>query len=184
MWLFLNPPLLFCVEKAMVSHTLRGSGNSLAGWNTCQVHHICHPSAPWCMCTFFFGETRTRSIQLVFITLRLCTVVCNWDHTQSWRSEKITLLASHLLSKMGLRWFGVESFLDFQLWKVTILQPLDLWWWILAHLKALIHICLHFAEKSIEALWRYVILAQNNPIYVLTLKQKWSPLYLLFANII
>ena len=109
MWLFLNPPLLFCVEKAMVSHTLRGSGNSLAGWNTCQVHHICHPSAPWCMCTFFFGETRTRSIQLVFITLRLCTVVCNWDHTQSWRSEKITLLASHLFSKMGWIIFGLPT---------------------------------------------------------------------------
>ena len=34
-------------------------------------------------------------------------------------------------------------FSDLQLWQVTVLQPLDLWQWIGAHLKALSHICLH-----------------------------------------
>ena len=51
------------------------------------------------------------------------------------------------LVKWGFSCTGVKSFLNFQLWKVTVLQYLDLWWWMVAHLKTLSHICLHFTEK-------------------------------------
>ena len=58
-------------------------------------------------------------------------------------------------------------FSDLQLSHVKYLQPLDLWWWIIAHLKALCHICLHLSQKSIVALLRYETIAQTYPIHVL-----------------
>ena len=62
---------------------------------------------------------------------------------QSWWYKIIALCASHSHSKLGFDLVQVWIFLDLQLWKVTVLQPLDLWWWIVAHLKAQSHIYSH-----------------------------------------
>ena len=41
-----------------------------------------------------------------------------------------------------------EFFSDFQLWQVTVLQPLELWWWKVAHLRAPSHIYWHLTLKK------------------------------------
>ena len=59
--------------------------------------------------------------------------------------------------------------------QVTVLHPLDLLWWIVAHLKALSHICLHFNEKLHKSTLKVCNLGSNYPYlcssYILGLKQ-------------
>ena len=43
---------------------------------------------------------------------------------------------------------AAEFFSDFQLWQVTVLEPFELWWWIVAHLKAPSHTCLDTTKKQ------------------------------------
>ena len=62
---------------------------------------------------------------------------------QSWRSKKIASRMLFYFIKMGSNGSDVESLLDLQLWHVTVLQPLELWWWIVAHLKFPRHMYLH-----------------------------------------
>ena len=66
--------------------------------------------------------------------------------------KKIALLASRLLSKMGFE--SVQGL-------PIVLQPLDLWWWIVAHLEALSHICLHFTEKLHSSTFKVCNLGSN-----------------------
>ena len=61
---------------------------------------------------------------------------CKTVTFQSWRSEKIFLRSLFYFVKRGSNGSGVESFFDLQLWHLTVLQPLELLWWKVAHLKA------------------------------------------------
>ena len=69
---------------------------------------------------------RTLGLSNELLFLRGCKTVTY----QSWRSDKIALCNFRLLSK---KWFNstqARFFLDIQLWKVTVLQPFELWLWI------------------------------------------------------
>ena len=70
---------------------------------------------------------------------------CKTLTRQSWRSEKFALRSLFYLVKRGSNGSRVKFFLELQLWHVTYLKPLELWWQIVAHLKALCHTCLHLS---------------------------------------
>ena len=80
-----------------------------------------------------------------------------------WSSSKPILLSKWEASK--------AIFSDLQLWQVKALQPLDLWWWIVAHLKAPSHICLHITEKQYRSTLKVCNLGQINT-YLYT--SEWS----------
>ena len=77
---------------------------------------------------------------------------CKSVTCQSWRSERISLRLLFCLVKRGSNRSRVKSFLDLQIWYVTVLQPLELWWQIVPH----------FLKNSMLALLRYVSIAQQN----------------------
>ena len=55
---------------------------------------------------------------------------------QIWRSKK-DLGCQEIYLVIGGSGTPTQEFLfNLQLWQVTILQPLELWWWKVAHLKA------------------------------------------------
>ena len=70
------------------------------------------------------------------------TVAC-----QSWWSKR-NLGHQEIYLVIGGSGTPTQEFLfDLQLWQVTVLQPLELWWWKVAHLKALSYIHLHLNIK-------------------------------------
>ena len=56
---------------------------------------------------------------------------------------------------MGSIFCWQEFFSDLQLLQVTVLQPLELWWWIVAHLKAPSHIWLASSIKYVINLLKF-----------------------------
>ena len=95
--------------------------------------------------------------------------------------KKLPYLPLIYLIKWGSGWSSSKSFLDFQLWQVTVLQPLDLWWWIVAHLKNPSDINFHFTEKQHRSTLKECNLGSNLPYlystYVLVKSINWQRLY-------
>ena len=71
------------------------------------------------------------------------TVTC-----QSWMLKKKTCAGKiESLFTKKIRW-RPKYFLCLHLWQVTVLQPLELWWQKVAHLKVPSHINLHLTWKQ------------------------------------
>ena len=96
------------------------------------------------------SEWMSEVFMLLILTsgIRGCAGVLNWWSCktvtcQSWYSN--TNLGHHpvCLVQKGSNTPTREFVFDFQLCQVTVLQPLELWWWKVAHLKAICHIYLH-----------------------------------------
>ena len=63
---------------------------------------------------------------------------------------------------------------DHQLWHVTVLQSSQIWWWIVAHLKAPSHIYMYLTWKTEK---QYVIFIRST--FILYHKLQKSPVFLL-----
>ena len=101
------------------------------------------------------SEWMSEVFMLLILTsgIRGCVGVLNW-----WRSKTVTCQSWYsntnlghqpvCLVKKGSNTPTKEFVFDIQLSKITVLQPLKLWWWKVVHLKALSHIYLCLALKS------------------------------------